>query len=66
MSPADRIKALLDAPADGWVAFSEDESKVVAYGGSYEEVVEKAEKKGVTDPLLVKVPKDWTERVLAL
>lgn len=64
MSPEARIKALREAPPDGWVAFSEDEERVVAHGATYEETVEKAEKEGVSDPLLVKVPKDWTETVL--
>ncbi len=64
MSPDDRIKALRQAPADGWVAFSADESIVVAYGASYDEVVAAAEKQGVSDPVVAKVPDDWTERVL--
>lgn len=64
MSPEDRLRALLNAPPDGWVAFSEDESRVVAYGATYDEVVAKAEQEGVTDPVLVKIPSDWTELVL--
>ncbi len=65
MSPEARIKALLNAPSDGWVAFSDDEERVVAYGSTYEEVVEKAEREGVHDPVVVKVPKDWSDRVLS-
>lgn len=64
MSPKERIEALLKAPPDGWVAFSEDESRVVAYGNSYDDVVDAAERGGVTDPILVKVPHDWTQLVL--
>ncbi|MGH9787918.1 MAG: DUF5678 domain-containing protein [Candidatus Acidiferrales bacterium] len=64
MHPEDRIEALMKAPADGWVAFSEDESRVVAYGSTYDEVVSKADQAGEKDPLLVKVPPDWTELVL--
>lgn len=33
-----------ECPSDGWVAFSEDESRVVAYAATYDEVVSKAEK----------------------
>ncbi|MDA2913164.1 DUF5678 domain-containing protein [Acidobacteriia bacterium AH_259_A11_L15] len=65
MSPEERIQALLKAPPDGWVAFSEDEGRVVAYGATYDEAVSKAEQAGEKDPLLVKVPTDWTEVVLA-
>ncbi len=64
MSPEERLSALLAAPANGWVAFSGDESRVVAYGATYEEVVSKAEKEGEPDPLLVKIPFDWTELAL--
>lgn len=65
MSPESRIKALRGAPPNGWAAFSADESKLVAYGLTYEDAVAKAEKEGEKDPVLVKVPDDWTERVLA-
>ena len=64
MSPEARLKALLDAPSDGWAAFSEDEERLIAYGSTYEEVVSKAEQAGVADPVLVKIPKDWTEVAL--
>jgi predicted RNase H-like HicB family nuclease len=39
MTPEDRIQALRKAPSDGWVAFSADESRLVAYGSTYEEAV---------------------------
>jgi len=64
VSPDSRLAALRAAPPDGWVAFSENEERVVAYGASYEEAAQKAEEQGVTDPVLVKVPRDWTELVL--
>ena len=50
MSPAERAKVLLSAPPDSWLALSEDQSCVVAYGATYAEVVAKAEAAGVTDP----------------
>jgi hypothetical protein len=54
-----RLEALKSAPLDSWVALSEDETKIVAVGASYEEAVEKSEKAGVMDPLLVKTPPVW-------
>ena len=65
MDPETRARVLLDAPKDSWIAFSEDETEVVAHGATYEEVAEKAEKKGVKEPVLVKTPKDWVEMVFA-
>lgn len=64
MSAEERLKALRKAPPDGWIAFSEDESSVVAYGLTYEQVVAAAQEKGVSEPILVKVPKDWTAMVM--
>jgi hypothetical protein len=64
MSPESRIKALREAPPNGWVAFSSDEERLVAYGKTYEEVVTKAEESGEPDPVLVKVPSDWSMQVL--
>jgi hypothetical protein len=66
MSPEARIKALRAAPPDGWVAFSSDEERLVAYGKTYDEAVTKAEKKGEPNPVLTKVPKDWSMQVLSI
>jgi hypothetical protein len=63
MSPEARIKALRDAQPGSWIAFSEDESHVVAQGSSYEDVVESAEKAGEQNPVITMVPTDWHERV---
>jgi uncharacterized protein DUF5678 len=51
------------APSDEWIAFSEDEELLVAYGATYEEVITKAEKQGVTDLVVVKVPETRIYRV---
>jgi hypothetical protein len=64
MTPEDRIKALEAAPPGGWVAFSADEQRVVAYGDSYDDVVAKAEKNGEADPVVTKVPPSWSTLVL--
>jgi len=65
MSPETRIDVLRKAPANSWVAFSEDESSLVAYGATYDEAVAAAEEKGVSEPVLVKVPENWSDRVLS-
>jgi len=63
MNSEDRLKALASAPLDKWVALSEDETRIVAEGDSFEEAASQAEKNGVSDPILVKTPQDWTPRV---
>lgn len=59
-----RLAALRGAPLDRWVALSADESRVVADGDSFESVAAAAEHAGESDPLIVKVPEDWTPRIL--
>jgi hypothetical protein len=54
-----RLEALKSAPLDSWVALSEDETKIVAVGSSYEEAVRRSEQAGVSDPVLVKTPRVW-------
>ena len=65
MSAEERLKALQQASPDGWVALSGDESRVVAYGQAYLEVVERAKGSGEEDPVLIKCPKDWSQRIFA-
>ena len=54
-----RADALRAAPLNSWVALSEDESRIVASGATYEEAVKKSEEAGVTDPVLVRTPPEW-------
>jgi hypothetical protein len=54
-----RFEALKSAPLDSWVALSEDESRIVAFGASYSEAVRNSEKAGESDPVLIKTPKVW-------
>lgn len=63
MSPEARISALRDAAPGSWLAFSEDESRVVAHGSTYDEVVEAAEKAGEPNPVITRIPDDWHDRV---
>lgn len=58
MSPQDarRLELLRSAPLNRWIALSEDETNIVATGATYSEVVERSEKAGVFDPLIIKTP----------
>jgi len=54
-----RLELLRSAPSDSWIALSEDETRIVASGATYEEVVKNSERAGVSDPLIIKTPKVW-------
>ena len=64
MSAEERVRILREAKPNSWMAFSENESKVVAYGDSYSEVVRAAESLGEMDPVIVKIPETWASKVL--
>ena len=53
------VDVLSAAPLDTWIALSEDESRIVAIGATYGEVVSKSEESGVEDPIILKTPKEW-------
>lgn len=61
MSPeaATRLKTLRAAPLDTWIALSEDESRIVAIGGTYSEVSELSDAAGEDDPIILKTPIAW-------
>jgi hypothetical protein len=63
MSAEERVRILREAKPNSWIAFSEDESKVVAQGESYSQVVEAAENAGEKEPVIVKTPDSWSARV---
>ncbi len=54
-----RIAALRSVPPNVWVALSDDETKVIATGATYEEAVLGSERAGVSDPILIKTPEKW-------
>ena len=64
MNTEDRVRILKEAKPDSWVAFSADESKVIAYGDSYDEVVDRAQNAGEREPIVLKTPESWCPRVL--
>ena len=54
-----RLKTLAGAPLDAWVALSQDESRIVAVGRSYQEVAEKSDEVGEPDAIILKTPENW-------
>jgi hypothetical protein len=65
MSAEERVKILRGAKPNSWIAFSGDESRVLAYGETYSDAVKAAEKLGESDPVMVKVPDNWSSRVFS-
>ena len=63
MSAEERVRILREAKPNSWLAFSEDESKVVACGDSYSQVVKAAEDVGEAEPVIVKIPENWNSKV---
>ena len=49
-----RAEAVRTAPVNSWVALGEDESRVIATGATYGEVVKKSAEAGVEEPILNK------------
>ena len=66
MTAEERVRILREAKPNSWVAFSGDESKVVAYGESYSDAVKAAKELGESDPVIVKTPDRWSSRVINL
>jgi hypothetical protein len=64
MKPEEYARMLSQAPRDGWIALSEDESRIVGSGSTMEEAVSAAAKQGVEEPVLVKSPREWGQKVL--
>lgn len=62
MSPENQIRLdlLRSAPLDSWIALSGDESRIVATGGEYGEVSQKADAAGETDAVIIKTPPAWS------
>ena len=61
-----RLKILREAKPKAWVAFNEDETKLVGQGDTIDEAVEKAKRNGCDDPILWRIPVDWSPRILCL
>jgi len=61
MSPQASIRfdLLRSAPLDSWVALSGDETRIVAVGKDYSEVVKMSDEAGENDPVILKTPSVW-------
>lgn len=55
-SVKDISKILADIPQGAWVALSNDEERVLAFGAELHEVVAKAKAAGENDPVVTRVP----------
>jgi hypothetical protein len=56
-----RSEALRGAPLDSWVALTEDETRVIATGATYEEVSKRLDEGKVVDSIIIKTPKSWLQ-----
>jgi hypothetical protein len=54
-----RSEALRSAPLDSWIALTEDETRVIATGATYEEVAKLLDDSGDKDSVILKTPKSW-------
>ena len=54
-----RVAALLDAPLDAWIALSDDETRLVAHGATYQDVVARLDEIGDDSSVILKTPPSW-------
>jgi hypothetical protein len=66
MSAEERVRILSEAKPNSWVAFSADESNVLANADTYSEVVKIAREQGESEPVVIKTPESWLPRVFSL
>lgn len=61
MSPENnrRLEILRSAPLNKWIALSEDESRMVAVGDTFDEVSKRCDLAGISDPVILKTPEQW-------
>jgi hypothetical protein len=62
MSPENqsRLELLRSAPLNKWIALSPDETTIVAVGETYSEVSDRSDSAGVSDPVIITTPEEWT------
>lgn len=54
-----RVSALRNAPLNAWVALSDDESRVIASGATYQEVADELDRIGNESAVILKTPASW-------
>jgi len=62
---ASKLQLLSKKYPNKWVAIQEKTGKVISVGISPKEVFEQSQKKGVKDPLVTKIPKEYGSYVLS-
>ena len=63
MASNERVKILKGAKPNSWIALSADESKLLASSEKYSEAVRLAEAQGESEPVLIRTPDAWIDRV---
>jgi len=53
------LQLLRQAPRGKWVAFSSDESRIVAAANSFRAAIDEAQRRGERSPIVWPVPKRW-------
>ena len=66
MSTEERVRILREARPNSWIALSADESKLLASNESYSEAVKLAKAQGEPEPILIRIPDTWIDRVYSL
>jgi hypothetical protein len=56
---SERVAALRSAPLNAWIALSEDETKIVATGATYSEVVEQLQRLQDDTSVIIRTPPNW-------
>lgn len=58
------LSKILSRYSNEWVALSHDERKVMGHGETITQAVMQARKRGEKDPVLTRVPKDYSTYIL--
>jgi TPP-dependent indolepyruvate ferredoxin oxidoreductase alpha subunit len=56
---AARVAALSQAPLNSWIALSDDETRLVAHGTTYQAVADHLDKLGDDTSVILKTPPSW-------
>jgi hypothetical protein len=59
-----RLKTLLEATPNTWLALDDTQSLCVGRGATIAEAIEEARKNGCEEPIMFLVPPDWTPMIL--
>jgi hypothetical protein len=54
-----RVCALSGAPLNSWVALSDDETQLVAFGATYQDVADQLDRIGDQTSVILKTPPSW-------